>query len=608
MKGYAGKILFVNLTTGDIKTEKTPEDQCKLLLGGVGFGAKYLLDLSPKGADPLGPDNVITVGAGPLSGTFLHGAGRGIVVTKSPLTGGYMRGAFGGDFAAKLKYAGYDAVVFTGAAETPKYLCIDDDNVELRDATDLWGLDTKETQKKIEEQTADDFSSLCIGPGGEQMVRYACVVHDVRACGRGGMGAVFGAKKLKAVTVRGSKDVEVAHLDRMMTHYDELVPEYAEKGKGMTNYGTPVLVNIINNQGSLGTFNYKQEQFDGADRIGGETLKKEHWKRNDACFACRIACTKIDAAKTDPAVTEGPEYESLYSMGSMCGIDDADTLIIADRMCDDYGLDTISFGLSVSFMMEAQEKGLLKDMDLSGLDFSWGNRETLLKAAELTGKNEGIGEFLGLGTREMANRLGQDSYKFAINIKGLEPAGHSGRGLKTMSIGYSVSNRGGSHHDARPSLEYGLPKEEREDISNKAQWAYDTSNWTTFGDAAVICHLCEGSCGKVLTENYVRWVNDVTGWNMTLEELAAMADRIYTLERCFNCREGIRRKDDKLPWRFMNEPIPSGPLKGMYCPQEELDKLLDDYYALRGWNEDGIPSREKLKEHGIEYVADQLDY
>lgn len=608
MKGYAGKILMVNLSTGDIKVEETSEEMAKKFLGGVGFGAKYLFDLTPKGADPLGPDNTLVVGAGPLSGTYLHGAGRGIAVTKSPLTGGYMRGAFGGDFAAKLKYAGYDLIVITGAADSPKYIYIDDGDVEIRDASDLWGMDTKEVQKKIEELCADDFSTFCIGPGGENMARYACVIHDVRACGRGGTGAVFGAKKLKAITVRGSKDVEVANLDNMMAHYDELIPVYKEKGAGLTNLGTPVLVDVINAQGSLGTFNYQQEQFEHAEKIGGNHLKKEHWKRNDACFACRLACTKIDHAKSDPAITEGPEYESLYALGSMCGIDDADTLIIADRMCDDLGLDTISAGLSISFMMEANEKGMLKDMDLSGLDFSFGNRETLLKAIELTAKNEGVGQFLALGTREMANRLGQDSYKFAINIKGLEPAGHSGRALKGMSIGYSVSNRGGSHHDARPSIEYGMPREAREVIDDKPQMAFDTSNWTTFGDAAVICHLCEKTTGMVLTENYVRWVNDTIGWDITLDELTEIADRIYTMERAFNCREGVSRKDDKLPWRFMNEPIPDGPLKGMYCPQEELDQMLDKYYELRGWDSNGIPSKERLEELGIGYVAEQLDY
>ena len=608
MKGYAGKILFVNLTTGEIKTEKTEEDLARKYIGGVGFGAKYLFDLVPKGADPLGPENIIAVGAGPISGTFLHGAGRGTVVTKSPLTGGYMRGAFGGDFAAKLKYAGYDSIIVTGMADSPKYLVIDDDNVELRDGTELWGLDTKDVQKKVEELTADNFSTLCIGPGGETMNRYACVIHDVRACGRGGMGAVFGAKKLKAICVRGTKDVEVAHLDRMFAHYDELIPSYQTGGKGLTDFGTPVLVNVINKQGSLGSYNHKTEVYDKAESISGELLKAEHWKRNDACFACRVACTKIDKAKSTPAVTEGPEYESLYSMGSMCGIDDLDTLIIADARCDEMGLDTISYGLSISFMMEAQEKGLLKDMDLSGVDFTWGNRETVINCVDLAAKGEGIGAFIALGTREMANRLGQDSYKFAINVKGLEPAGHSARGLKCMAIGYSVSNRGGSHHDARPSFEYGKPRDFRENIMDKPAMAFDTANWTSFGDAAVICHLCEKSTGAALCDNYVRWMNDVTGWDLTLDELTAIADRIYTTERAFNCREGISRKDDRLPWRFMNEPIPEGPLKGMYCPEEELDKMLDMYYELRGWDSNGIPSKETLERHGIGYMAEQLDY
>ncbi|MHC1605051.1 MAG: aldehyde ferredoxin oxidoreductase family protein [Candidatus Methanofastidiosia archaeon] len=606
MYGYAGKVLLVNLTTGEIKKEDTSKDMAKKFLGGVGFGAKYLFDLTPKGADPLGPENTIIVAAGPLSGTFLHGAGRTVIVTKSPLTGGYMRGAFGGDFAAMLKYAGYDAIVITGQAEKPVYLFIDDNKVEIKDAGELWGLDTKETQKKLEKVTGADFTHLCIGQGGENLVRFACVISDVRACGRGGTGAVFGSKKLKAISVRGVGDVKVADMKKLFEHYDELIPEYDTKGKGLMEYGTPILVNIINNQGSLGTHNYQLEQFDKAEGISGETLKKEHWKRNDACFACRIACTKIDAAKSNPAVTEGPEYESLYSLGSMCGISDADTVIIADRACDDYGLDTISFGLSVSFMMEAQEKGLLKDMDLSGINFTFGNKETLLKAIELTGKAEGIGKFIGLGTREMANRLGNEAYKIAINVKGLEPAGHSGRGLKSMSIGYSVSNRGGSHHDARPSHEYGMPREERENLEGKPEMACDSANWTTFGDAAVVCHLCEKATGLYLTDNYVRWVNDVTGWNLTLDDLTEISHRIYTLERAFNCREGISRKDDKLPWRFMNEPIPSGPLKGMYCPQEELDTMLDRYYELRGWDKNGIPTKKKLEELGIGYVADEL--
>ncbi len=590
MYGYAGKILYIDLEKAKSYTVPVTEDFAKKYVGGNGFGARILYDKVKKGVNPLSGENVLIFAAGPASGTLWHGAGRTHVVTKSPMTGGFMDSSVGKDFAAELKYAGYDALVITGRAPTPVYVTIFNDDIKILPAESLWGLSAIDAQIQVREKNGEEFSCMAIGLGGENQVRYACTISDTRAAGRGGTGAVMGSKNLKLIAVTGTNDVKIPDMDAFMEFYNELIPLYKKNLNALTRYGTPILVNIINEVGGLGTRNWQRETFENAERISGEVYKEKYFKWHTACFACPVGCGKVFACER--GLSEGPEYETLYSLGSCCYIDDPEVIIEADRLCDNYSIDTISMGVSVAFLMECSEKGLISNPQLK-----FGDGEALIEAIHKTARREGYGNLLAEGTMRMAQKIGKGSEKFAICVKGLEIAGHSPRALKSMSVGYATATRGGSHHDSRPTYEYGL--EDKKTVEGKAQIAVDSSDWTTFGDSLVVCHLMEKAVGIFLCENHVKMLNLVTGWDATLDDVVIICQRIYNLERCFNVREGFSRKDDVLPWRIMHEEIPEGGSRGCRAAPEELELLLNQYYRLRGWDENGTPTKEKLTELGL---------
>ncbi|MEM2450015.1 MAG: aldehyde ferredoxin oxidoreductase family protein [Candidatus Methanomethylicaceae archaeon] len=613
--GYKGKILRINLTTKKTSILEITDEFARKYLGGNGFSARLLFDMIDPRIDAFDPTNVIAIMTGPMQGIYIPTSGKYHMASKSPLTNGYFDSISGGHIGAEIKYAGYDGILITGRADKPVYIFIDDNNIEFKSAEKLWGRLTSETQEMIKEEIGDP--KLCvsaIGPAGENRVRYACVITEFRAAGRGGLGAVMGSKNLKAVAVRGSGTNEPADseaLENWMNWYKEEVKKVPALASGLSTYGTPILVSSINNIfGGFGTRNHQTEYFEGWEGLCAETLKNKYWDKDTACPACPIACSKLFSVKEGKwkgAISEGPDYETIYSFGSMCGISDISLVIKADSMCDEYGLDTVSCGVVIAFMMECYEKGLITKEETGGMEFKFGNDDIVIESIEKIAKRIGIGDLMAEGTLRASKIIGGNSERFAIQVKGLEIPGHSARALRGMALGYAVASRGGSHHDPRPTGEY-AGASDRKAIEGKAAWVIGTMRWTTIGDSMIICHFLERLLGYTLNQRHVDMINPVTGFGYTYEELVDVAERILDLERAFNVRTGIRRKDDTLPRRFLEEPIASGPSKGMYTDEATLNKMIDEFYELKGWDKrTGIPTKEKLIRIGLEDVALELE-
>ncbi len=613
--GYKGRVLAINLTTKKTSTIEVTDEFARKYIGGNGFAVRYLFDMVDPRMDAFDVTNVVAMMTGPFQGINSPTAGKYYMATKSPLTNGYFDSVSGGFIGAQIKYAGYDGFLITGKADKPTYLFVEDGKVEFRPAERLWGKLTGETQEMIKEEVGDP--NLCvsaIGPAGENLVRYACVITEYRAAGRGGVGAVLGSKKLKAIAVRGSGTNEVADpeaYEAWMQWYKEEAKKVPGIAVGLPTYGTPALVASIGKMlGAMGSYNHQTEFFQNWENISGERLKKEFWDKDTACPACPIACSKVFSAKSGKwkgAISEGPEYETIYSLGSMCGIDDLGAIIKGDSLCDEWGMDTVTYGVMVSFLMEAYEKGLVTKDNTDGVEFKFGNDDAMIAYIEKTAKREGLGNLMAEGSLRASRVIGGGSERFAIQVKGLEIPGHSARALRGMALGYSTATRGGSHHDPRPTGEY-AGASDRKAVEGKAAWVIGTQQMTTIGDSLVNCHFLERLLGFTLTQKWVDMINPVTGFGYTLEELTTVAERILDLERAFNVRTGIRRKDDTLPRRFLEEPIPEGPSQGMYTDEPTLNKMLDDFYALKGWDpKTGVPTREKLVRMGLEDVADCLN-
>lgn len=611
--GYTGTFLKVDLSSGLIKTEPLTEDFAENYLGGVGFGARILYDEVPAKADPLGPENRFIVVVGPAQGTSLPAVNsRAAIVTKSPLTGKFMGSFFGGDFGARLKYAGYDGLIVSGKSEHPCYLVINDNHVEIKDANELWGKNTYEAQIELAQEYPGS-DAICIGKAGEKLVKIACTISGVHAAGRGGTGAVMGSKNLKAIVVKGSKDVTVPDIVALEDYSKELLARMKANpatGQALPNLGTPAVITANNKLGLLGTRNWQTEYFENAENITGTTLKENNFIKNESCFGCPISCAKVTLARQGEykgAITVGPEYETLWALGSNCDIDNLESIIMGDRICDDYGIDTISAGAAISMAMECYEKGLINEEDTGGINLSFGNYKTMIELLYQMGEREKLGALLGEGTLRMAQKIGKGSDKFAIHVKGLEVPAHSARGYVGMAIGYATSNRGGTHQDGRPSAERAGLLDMRQ-VDDKGYYIVDVQRMTTIGDSLIHCRMTEGILGLTgVSEDHAKIANLATGMNLSVDDLVTIADRIYTVERAFNIREGESRASDTLPYRFMNEPIPEGPNKGRCIPQDVLDKLLDETYEKRGWNkETGYPEKETLERLGLKSLIDDI--
>jgi aldehyde:ferredoxin oxidoreductase len=602
MTGYGGRILHVDLTSGQSETRPLDEPTARAFLGGNGLAARLLWDGVPPGVDPYDPGNAVAVAVGPITDTLVPGNSRACIATKSPLTGLFFDSTFGGRFPATLKRTGFDAVVITGRAAYPVYLVVGEQGAALRDARALWGRTTKETVEAIQAAEGAETDALAIGPAGERRVRFACLAHYWKnregVAGRGGIGAVCGAKRLKAICVTGARKTTVADPARLKALIDETREPMKKGTANLTLYGTPFLTGPINALGGLGAYNLRQEVFAEAELLDGRSLKAHYHDRDTTCLKCPVACGKQFAVADDVPVYGGtrgkmPEYETLFAFGSMLGNANAPSIIEANILCDLLGLDSISMGVTLAFVAECLERGLLRVEDL-GTPFAFGDHEGMIRLIHRTAAREGFGDRLAEGSRRLAAEIGQGAERLPYAVKGLELPAHSARALKGMSIGYATATRGGSHHDTRPTPQY-APGFDRRSTADKPEFAIRSQHFTAVDDSLVMCRFTsERGFGLFLNDAYAGLVSAVTGWSTDAAALETIGERIVNLERLFNVREGVDRTADLLPWKVMHEPIPDGPSAGMYCPPAELDGMLDAYYAQRGWDRAGRPTPARL--------------
>jgi len=608
--GYAGRILHIDLSTGKTETEPLKEEKAKKYIGGIGLGIQLLLEHSKPGVDPFSPENPLILATGPISGSMGPTGGNGhAFVSKSPASGGVGEAKSHGFFGTELKRAGYDAIIFKGKAEKPVYVWIDDDSVQLLDAKHLWGKSPEETEKTIREELKDYYIRVAsIGPAGEKLVRVACILNDgTRAAGRCGLGAVMGSKNLKAIAIRGSKDVTVAKPEE----FQEFVKMIHERMKGPATrkyrtLGTPENVLVLNSLGALPVNNFTRATFDGAEKISGEYLNERFVAKIIGCSSCAMRCEHITVVPEGPykGTTTRMEYESLWALGPNCGVDRLDAIIKAMAMCNYYGVDSISAGVIVSFAMDCYEHGLLTKKDTDGLDLRFGNHEAMLEMIKKISLREGIGDILAEGVKRAATKIGKGSEKYANHIKGVEMTGYDIRGLKTAALGYAVSFRGADHnrHGAyAPDVKGSVDRFKAE--KGRGKLVREIEDIYTIIDSLIVCKFSRGVYFDGF-KDLAKYYTLATGIDVTPEELEKTGERINVIGRLFNIREGFTRKDDHLPTKIMTVPIPDEVVsKGSHVTQKDLDILLDDYYETRGWTKEGVPTMEKIKELGLDDLA-----
>ncbi|GFN23918.1 aldehyde ferredoxin oxidoreductase family protein [Thermanaeromonas sp. C210] len=626
-RGYTGNILRVDLNRQKIDKIPLAESLAEKYLGGNGFGIRFLWDEVPPEADPLSPVNLLIFATGPLVGTLIPNSGRIEAIAKSPLTNMYGDSNAGGFFGPELKFAGYDMLVFRGRAPQPVYLYIEDELVELRDATHLWGKDTIETEEILRDELKDpDVKVACIGPAGENMVRYACIqVTPQRSLGRSGMGAVMGSKNLKAVAVRGTKGIAIAEPDK----FHDLALEFHRRLRAndvypaVSKYGTPGIVSIMNMIGRFPTKNFQYGAYEWADDINAESLHKKHFVKHLACYACPVACDKLFKIKEGEyrgLACRSVEYETLNGFGANILNRDLASILKANDMADRLGLDVISASRAISFAMELWEKGILSHGEVEGMDLSWGNMETVFKLLNMIAYRQGFGDLLAEGVKRAAEKIGRGAEYYAMHVKGQEIAAQDGRAQQSMGLAHVTSNRGADHLKGFPTIdETGYPAEaerrygkeylpdmaDPRSIKHKGFLVKDGEDFAAVVDSA---GNCKSGGTFVLAEIYwedmARAIRYATGLEIEVQGLKKIGERIYNLQRCYNVLCGISRKDDTLPRRFLEEPNPSAAAKGLVC---RLEPMLEEYYYLRNWDpRTGYPTIKKLEELDLKDAVDRI--
>lgn len=610
--GYAGTILEVDLATRKIRKTSTENFfDVKKFVGGKGLGALLLWKYLEPGTDPFAPENPLMFLTGPLTGTLCPGS-RMCIITKSPLTGTFCDSHVGGHFGAEMKYAGYDAIIIYRRSENPVYLLIKEE-VEIRDASDLWGSSVFETEAKIRSWNDDTGLRVAsIGQAGENRVRFACICVDrYRQAGRGGTGAVMGSKNLKAIAVKGSGQIRLHNAESFIKIAAETRSALLrnETIRARKRWGTARTVIFASDQDLIPTRNFQEATFENADSLSAETLEKKFWVKHKACHSCPVNCGKLGIIKSGAyagAIVEGVEYETLALMGTNCAIESYEVIAYANMLCDNYGLDTISTGNTIAFVMECYEKGMINKQDTDGLECHFGNPEALVKLVEKIAFRQGIGNEMAEGVRRYAKSLGEKAEKIAIQIKGLETPGYDPRSSPGLGLAYATADRGGCHTRAWPTS-YEIAGRaadgtviDRFSTEKRAEIVKAQQDYGAAVDCLVGCWFVRGVIGK---RRYVEMLNAATGMEMTVEEFIPLGERVWNLVRMFNVREGFTREEDTLPWRFLNESLPSGIAQAQRLTRKQLETMLDEYYRLRGWHNDtGVPTVEKLKELGLEFA------
>ena len=618
---YMGKLLRVNLSKGKIEAEDLREDWARMFIGGAGLATRYLYDEVPKGIDALGADNKLIFMTGPLTGTASASAARYSVVAKSPLTGIWGHGNSGGSFGPALKRCGYDGIIFEGVSPQPVYLKIIDGHPELCDASQLWGKIVPETEDLLQQASERKLTIASIGPGGENQVRYAAIMNNKhRAVGRCGLGAVMGAKRLKAVACSGRAGIELADKEtfrEVAKKQIELLDESMLK-VGFEAFGTNMVSDMVNARGGYPTRNWQHGVFEDIEQVNSEALTDKVFVKGVNCFACPISCgrgTEIREGQWAGSSGEGPEYETANTLGAQCGISDMNAITMANYLCNEYGLDTITAGSTIAFALECYEKGILTKEQTGGLELNFGDSELVVGLIEKIAKRQGIGDLLAEGSKAMSEKLGQGSSHFAMHVKGLELPAYDPRAAKITGLGYVTANRGGDHITAyvqgptfidAPFLLVEDSTIEDPFVANpaEARVVIDLENALTMFD-------CIGACkfmGILLpAEDYVQLISHATGWDFKVADFRTGGERIYNLMRAFCVREGITREADTLPKRLMEDPLPEGPAKGMVIDKDTLEMLKDAYYEMRGWDKKtGKPTAEKLAELGLEDITEDM--
>lgn len=622
--GYTGRILRARLDDGSFKIDKLPNEWIRNYIGGDGFAAKLLYEEVPRETDPLSSQNKLMVATGPITGTLWPMSGRTVFVSKAALTGIWGESHVGGFLGPELKYAGYDMLVVEGKSEKPVYIMINNSDLQLVDASDLWGTTTNTTTASIKGRHRNpDIQVAAIGPAGEKKVKFSSIIiNNARAAGRTGMGAIFGSKNVKAIAIRGTNPITVHDHDA----FTELAKEAHRKvrenpqAKEMGRWGTWILTAIKQEIGELPTYNHRTGVFSGWKKLAADYIRPRYTISDRACFGCSLGCKKVNYVNHGPfegILEEGPEYEGLMAFGSALGIADYPTTLKANQICNQLGMDIISAGGTIGFAIEAFENGLMTEEDTGGIKLEWNNPKMVIRLLKMIGRREGFGDLLAEGSRIAAKRIGRGSEKYALHVKGLEVSGQDGRTHRSIGLGHATAARGADHlrslvvvdqlgYEDVAAERWG--KDKLPEIIDpytekyKATAVFETENSYAIRDTLIVCWYSVSWPPIFWMQDFAKMLPLATGVKEfgDVRNLIEIAERQVNLKRLFNAREGISRKDDNLPSRFTKEPMPEGPGKGQTV---DLEPMLDDYYKLRGWDlETGLPTDRTIKRLSLEWT------